>query len=234
MECLAVEMREKGLNNIRFTTIYPYFVRTPMILEKKMRPTSALVPFMSVSRCSNEVVDAILKEKTTAFIPSYIATFAMLKWLLSNGMLRAARDFMNCRYEPFSKSSTNETRKESESFSLHKMTDYFQSPHFSWFIIIPAALLVNFITWYKVELLPLAHLGVFGSLIYYVGVTRPALAVLFNLFALIAHLSEAIYSLHLCNRLDFSQVCTFKWFIQTFLLGFPSLRLLQQRTTKLN
>ncbi|VDK48024.1 unnamed protein product [Anisakis simplex] len=42
MESIQMEMRDRGLNGIKFTTIYPYFVRTPMILKMGMRPTSSL------------------------------------------------------------------------------------------------------------------------------------------------------------------------------------------------
>ncbi|VDM27747.1 unnamed protein product [Toxocara canis] len=43
MECLQMEMKDRGLNAIKFTTICPYFARTPMILNKGMRPTSLFV-----------------------------------------------------------------------------------------------------------------------------------------------------------------------------------------------
>nr|CAD2154825.1 unnamed protein product [Meloidogyne enterolobii] len=41
MECLRMELRDKGLEEvIKCTTICPYFVRTPMILDKGLRPIS--------------------------------------------------------------------------------------------------------------------------------------------------------------------------------------------------
>uniref|UniRef100_A0A914LT17 Uncharacterized protein n=1 Tax=Meloidogyne incognita TaxID=6306 RepID=A0A914LT17_MELIC len=41
MECLRMELRDKGFEEvIKCTTICPYFVRTPMILDKGLRPIS--------------------------------------------------------------------------------------------------------------------------------------------------------------------------------------------------
>ncbi|VDO83941.1 unnamed protein product [Onchocerca flexuosa] len=40
MQCLEIEMKERGLNGIHCTTVCPYFTRTPMILNLRMRPTS--------------------------------------------------------------------------------------------------------------------------------------------------------------------------------------------------
>ncbi|VDN88430.1 unnamed protein product [Brugia pahangi] len=79
MQCLQMEMKDKGLNGIRCTTVCPYFTRTPMILNLGMRPTSIWLPFMSVDRCACQIVDAILREKSIAFVPHYISIIAQLK-----------------------------------------------------------------------------------------------------------------------------------------------------------
>ena len=44
--------------------------------------------------------------------------------------------------------------------------------------------------------------------------------------ALLAHIGEAVYALNLCDSLGFSHTCSLKWFVQTFILGFPSLTIL--------
>uniref|UniRef100_A0A914RR84 Uncharacterized protein n=1 Tax=Parascaris equorum TaxID=6256 RepID=A0A914RR84_PAREQ len=44
MECLEMEMRDRGLYGINFTTLCPYFARTPMITNMGMRPTSPFIP----------------------------------------------------------------------------------------------------------------------------------------------------------------------------------------------
>ncbi|KAF7632566.1 hypothetical protein Mgra_00008013 [Meloidogyne graminicola] len=78
MECLRMELRDKGLEKlIKCTTICPYFVRTPMILSKGLRPISRWIPFMSIERCSLGIIDAILKEKVLIFIPSWLNVLVM-------------------------------------------------------------------------------------------------------------------------------------------------------------
>ena len=77
MECLEMEFRDRGLDGIKCTTVCPWFIRTPMILNKGMRPTSRLLPFMSVNRAGNQIIDAILKEKVISFIPFMVAVIVM-------------------------------------------------------------------------------------------------------------------------------------------------------------
>ncbi|KAK0402727.1 hypothetical protein QR680_016498 [Steinernema hermaphroditum] len=40
MECLQMELRDRGVEGVACTTVCPYFARTPMILNMGMRPTS--------------------------------------------------------------------------------------------------------------------------------------------------------------------------------------------------
>ncbi|KAE9547951.1 hypothetical protein FO519_008840 [Halicephalobus sp. NKZ332] len=79
MECLQMEFRDRGLNGIICTTVYPWFIRTPMILNMGMRPTSRLLPFMSVNRAGNQIIDAILKEKIVSFIPLTVGMIVMAR-----------------------------------------------------------------------------------------------------------------------------------------------------------
>lgn len=69
----------------------------------------------------------------------------------------------------------------------------------------------------------------FGTLAVYAGKEVPIIAVLLNLFALAVHLGEAVYAAWLCTRLNLNRACKFKWLIQTFILGYPSLRILCQK-----
>nr|CDP99457.1 BMA-DHS-29, isoform a [Brugia malayi] len=177
MQCLQMEMKDKGLNGIRCTTVCPYFTRTPMILNLGMRPTSIWLPFMSVDRCACQIVDAILREKSIAFVPHYIT-----------------------------------------------MNDFFKSPHLMWWILVPVALLINF-----VSLFYFCLFGVSGKFLELLGVRFPSFFIATNLFALIAHLGESMYSLKLCNLLRISRNNTLKWMLQTFILGYPSLRILLSR-----
>jgi len=47
-----------------------------------------------------------------------------------------------------------------------------------------------------------------------------------NLSAWIIHAIEAIYSLYLCDEVKLTHASALKWFLQTFVCGFSSLRLL--------
>eukprot|EP01096_Ripella_sp_DP13-Kostka_P017580 TRINITY_DN903_c0_g1_i1.p2 TRINITY_DN903_c0_g1~~TRINITY_DN903_c0_g1_i1.p2 ORF type:complete len:118 (-),score=36.04 TRINITY_DN903_c0_g1_i1:22-348(-) len=49
--------------------------------------------------------------------------------------------------------------------------------------------------------------------------------------AVVAHVGEASYAAFLCSKYKQSDI--FGWWIQTFILGFPSLRLLKRRVAKL-
>uniref|UniRef100_A0A1I7WJ46 Ion_trans domain-containing protein n=1 Tax=Heterorhabditis bacteriophora TaxID=37862 RepID=A0A1I7WJ46_HETBA len=79
MECLQMELRDRGLEGIVCTTLCPYFARTPMVLNAGMRPTCTWFPFMSVDSCSRRMVDAILKEKSLAFMPNYVTLVPSIK-----------------------------------------------------------------------------------------------------------------------------------------------------------
>ncbi|VDM92261.1 unnamed protein product, partial [Onchocerca ochengi] len=121
MQCLEMEMKERGLNGIRCTTVCPYFTRTPMILNLRMRPTSTWIPFMSIDRCACEIVDAILREKSIVFVPRYISLIAHFRGLLSERVEDAWREYLNCHYEPL-----KDEEMEEEEITIAKKTDYFK------------------------------------------------------------------------------------------------------------
>ncbi|KAI6231811.1 Epidermal retinol dehydrogenase 2 [Aphelenchoides besseyi] len=106
MECLQMEFRDRGLNGIKCTTLCPYFVRTPMILNMGMRPTSKFIPFMSINRCSQKAVHAILLEKVSCFIPGYVCIAGMIKNVMTYHVQKAMRNFLDCRYVPISTLAT--------------------------------------------------------------------------------------------------------------------------------
>ncbi|VDO09570.1 oxidoreductase, short chain dehydrogenase/reductase family protein [Brugia malayi] len=107
------------------------------------------------------------------------------------------------------------------------MNDFFKSPHLMWWILVPVALLINFMTWYDAHWF--GQFGVSGKFLELLGVRFPSFFIATNLFALIAHLGESMYSLKLCNLLRISRNNTLKWMLQTFILGYPSLRILLSR-----
>ncbi|VDL71284.1 unnamed protein product [Nippostrongylus brasiliensis] len=81
MEALQMELIAKGLyKNIALTSIYPYFVKTGFI-ENLEEPFSTFYDVIPVEKCSFEIVDAVLKEKQSHFIPGAIGTLCVyLKW----------------------------------------------------------------------------------------------------------------------------------------------------------
>ncbi|VDM62552.1 unnamed protein product [Angiostrongylus costaricensis] len=95
MECLQVELRDRGLEGIVCTTLCPYFARTPMVLNVGMRPTCLWFPFMSVESCSRRMIDAILKDKCIAFIPNYVSLVAMVKGVLNCAAMQLLFDAMS-------------------------------------------------------------------------------------------------------------------------------------------
>uniref|UniRef100_A0A158Q6V5 Dehydrogenase/reductase SDR family member 8 n=1 Tax=Elaeophora elaphi TaxID=1147741 RepID=A0A158Q6V5_9BILA len=314
MQCLEMEMKDKGLNGIRCTTVCPYFTRTPMILNLRMRPTSMWLPFMSINRCACEIADAILREKNIAFVPHYISIIAHLKGLLSERVENACREYLNCRYEPLKDEEVEEkeitTTKKTDYFKgldasrqyvlltaylilmtgylmmqgavqsvlqalllfitssnlvlaiyalhicdqlqfsfpckfqwftqifcfgfisflqLYPMNDFFKSPHLIWWILVPVALFINFMTWYNPHWF--GQFGMSGRFLELLGARFPSFFIATNLFALIAHFGESLYSLKLCNLLHISRNNTLKWMLQTFILGYPSLRILLNQNT---
>ncbi|KAK6023208.1 hypothetical protein OSTOST_11067, partial [Ostertagia ostertagi] len=105
------------------------------------------------------------------------------------------------------------------------MADYFRSPAFYWYLIILPALGINFLAYYSPNLLR-TYVPLIGSMAAYIGTNYHWITVYTNVFALVAHIGESLYALYLCAKLKFSLSCSASWFVQTFLLGFPSLSIL--------
>ncbi|KAJ1356116.1 hypothetical protein KIN20_013766 [Parelaphostrongylus tenuis] len=105
------------------------------------------------------------------------------------------------------------------------MTDYFRQPAFYWWMVIPPALLINFLSYYSPNILH-HHIPLLGPVVAHIGTDYHWITVITNLFALFAHIGESLYAIHLCQRMNFSLFCCTKWFVQTFVLGFPSLSIL--------
>ncbi|KAK5970831.1 Short-chain dehydrogenase/reductase family 16C member 6 [Trichostrongylus colubriformis] len=130
MECLQMELRDRGLDGIVCTTLCPYFSRTPMILREGIRPKCTWFPFMSVESCSRRMVDAILKEKCTYFMPNYVTVPAMLKGLLSVNAGRSLRDYLGIEFAPPSGITLPGRRTSSAA------EEYFCSPDVTWWLLI--------------------------------------------------------------------------------------------------
>ncbi|CCD67921.1 NADP-retinol dehydrogenase [Caenorhabditis elegans] len=222
MESLQMELRDRGLEGIKTTTLYPYFARTPMILENNMRPTCTWFPFMSIRSCSKRMVDSILKEKVHAFVPSYITLIPFVKNFCSLQVCRSLRNYLGVKYSASDPSFCKLT--------LIEMSDYYKTPQLFWWLLIVPALAINYISYAH----PAAALNIplIGSLVHKIGTEYPFVALLTNLFALVAHAGEALYALYLCHKANISFASTAKWVVQTFILGFPSLSILSRYEAK--
>uniref|UniRef100_A0A914Y4P3 Transmembrane protein 254 n=1 Tax=Panagrolaimus superbus TaxID=310955 RepID=A0A914Y4P3_9BILA len=101
--------------------------------------------------------------------------------------------------------------------------EYFKLAPLYWYAIILPALAFTFIVWYRPEWIPINYMPFIGEFAYNLGTKHSNIALLINIGALVAHIGEAIYSLYLCDQLNIAHASSFKWFIQTFLVGFSSL-----------
>ncbi|CAI4229345.1 unnamed protein product [Auanema sp. JU1783] len=218
MECLQMELRDMGLEGIKCTTLCPYFARTPMVCNAGLRPTCTWFPFMSIDSCSRRMVDDILKEKVLSFVPSYVTLTVLFKGLMSINVGRTLREYLGIKYDP---SNTNSERK-----LLPTPPDYYECPCIGWWMIIPLAMLFNFYIWWNPVVLAHPLLPIIGEKAASFGLQYPVLAFISNVIFLGTHLAEAIYVMTFCDSARFSLACSFKWFLQTFLLGYPSLTML--------
>uniref|UniRef100_A0AC34PYA4 Transmembrane protein 254 n=1 Tax=Panagrolaimus sp. JU765 TaxID=591449 RepID=A0AC34PYA4_9BILA len=254
MECLEMEMRDRGLDGIKCTTVCPWFIRTPMILNMGMRPTSRLLPFMSINRAATQIVDAILKEKIVSFIPFMVGVIVFARSLLTHHMQRAGRVYLNARYEPMERAINNnegdelsapftgdkiDKSQDSDTKMPRKITtpdnlrNFFKFAPLYWYLIIVPALFFNFITWYRPEWIPVNFLPYLGDFAYFLGTKHSWIPFCTNIFALVAHIGEAVYALHLCDKIGLTHAASFKWFLQTLIVGFASLSILVKEKNRL-
>ncbi|KAL3099506.1 hypothetical protein niasHS_002961 [Heterodera schachtii] len=292
MDCLRMELNDRGLhNNIKCTTICPFFVRTPMITSIGIRPISRWIPFLSANSCAQQIVDAVLKEKVIAFMPWWLGLIALLHSILPLNMQRVARDFINFRYEepdysmtddaqpktptttavdhPIQNGATAKTklavgempisngqmveervaekqaenggsngvrRKPSPLLRLQKrqMREHFEFVGFIWWLIIVPAMALTFVAFYDPALVNVHWLGPVGQFVYKLAIEYPNLILFINVAAWTAHMLEAVIALYLSDELYISHKCALFWFLQTLVLGFPSLRLLLKLRQKFN
>ncbi|WKY17227.1 hypothetical protein Q1695_001667 [Nippostrongylus brasiliensis] len=223
MECLQMELRDRGLDGIACTTLCPYFSRTPMVLNVGMRPTCTWFPFMSVESCSRRMVDAILKEKCISFMPNYVCLVPMIKGLLSVNAARSLREYLSIDYNPNGGMEFSHKRKTLPS------DEYFQSPHFVWWLIVFAFFLMLGILsspYYS------NSLSAFEMLLPTVVRQHRLTVVVLSCIVVCLHFLEGIYTLLLCDELRFSFACAAKWFLQTACIGYPSLKILMAHVHK--
>ncbi|KHJ81303.1 hypothetical protein OESDEN_19011, partial [Oesophagostomum dentatum] len=59
------------------------------------------------------------------------------------------------------------------------------------------------------------YLPIIGPIAGYIGTNYHWITVITNLFALVAHVGEGLYALHISRKLKLSALCSAKWFLQT-------------------
>ncbi|CAD6189133.1 unnamed protein product [Caenorhabditis auriculariae] len=226
MECLQMEMRDRGLDGIQCTTLCPYFARTPMVLSQGMRPTCTWFPFMSAKTCSRGMVDAILKEKVLAFVPSYVTLVPMIKGLLSQNACKSLREYLGIKYAP----NTIDCNSNCQTSPI--MAQYYRSPSIFWWILIVFGLLINYLAWSNPKVLNTSLLPFIGPLAAHIGHNYHWLTTISNSVALFLHVLEAFMALKLCRQGKLGFDSTAKWVVQTFIVGYPSLSILRAYVNK--
>uniref|UniRef100_A0A914WN64 Ketoreductase domain-containing protein n=1 Tax=Plectus sambesii TaxID=2011161 RepID=A0A914WN64_9BILA len=98
MESLENELHDRDITGVKCTTVYPYFTETAMVTYE---PTSTFYNVIPLDKCISSIVDAVLKEKRTSFIPStFFFIFYIVKPFLSKHSFFASRKWLNFRYGP--------------------------------------------------------------------------------------------------------------------------------------
>uniref|UniRef100_A0A5S6Q0A7 Short-chain dehydrogenase/reductase 3 n=1 Tax=Trichuris muris TaxID=70415 RepID=A0A5S6Q0A7_TRIMR len=100
MESLEWEIHDQGLSDhLKTTTVYPFFTKTNLL--KSCTLSSPVLPFLTIEQTAKGIVDAVLYEKSEAYIPNYCKWFCVeLKSIasMSKYVQHAFRNFFDIRY----------------------------------------------------------------------------------------------------------------------------------------
>ena len=107
------------------------------------------------------------------------------------------------------------------------MSKRFESPPFIWWCIVPISIIYLFLMVHWPYAIPFKTLGPLGDLTYYLISNYRFLLLLILWSTLAAHVYEAFVARRICRQLNIDQQSTNLWMIQTFILGFPSLKILK-------
>ncbi|OZC05257.1 oxidoreductase, short chain dehydrogenase/reductase family protein [Onchocerca flexuosa] len=104
METLQMELYEENKNGVILTTIYPYFVDTALVSSNMTEPFSTFFDVIPLDKCVEEIVDAILKERMSYFIPQSLAFLCnVAKCYTTKCTMPYVKQLVNCRYQTLSK-----------------------------------------------------------------------------------------------------------------------------------
>ena len=93
---------------------------------------------------------------------------------------------------------------------------------------IPAAIAFAYLLAHQPQLIPFERLGVIGGFFQYLVNHYALLPIIAFWATVVAHIYEAILARGMCQKLKMSSTSTLGWMIQTFILGYPSLKILRE------
>lgn len=112
-------------------------------------------------------------------------------------------------------------------FVVFQMSHGFQASALVWWLTIPAAIAFSCLMAHFPSVIPFGSLSIVGSFLFHlVTYYRPLVIVAFWA-TIVAHVYEASIAHRICRDLRMAQVSTYLWMTQTFILGYPSLRILK-------
>lgn len=107
------------------------------------------------------------------------------------------------------------------------MAKGFQSAGLLWWVTIPAAIAFAYLLAHQPQLVPFERLGVIGGFFQYLVNHFAVLLIIVFWATVVAHIYEAILARGMCQKLKMGSTSTLGWTIQTFILGYPSLKILR-------
>ncbi|XP_065055731.1 transmembrane protein 254-like [Rhopilema esculentum] len=110
--------------------------------------------------------------------------------------------------------------------------DHFESSSLLYYVLVTVALVSFEILCFQTSLFPFERLGGAGKRLKYLTDHHLDTIRAGFLFAVALHIFEAIYANFKCRSINMSQSAKMKWTIQTFIIGYASLRLLNSYCEK--
>ncbi|CAF1450305.1 unnamed protein product [Adineta steineri] len=128
----------------------------------------------------------------------------------------------------------NDSLRDNCSYrNTDRMTDhFFQAVNPLWYIPCDGGLLQLAIITFWPNIMSYDYLGLLGQFMKYLAYNHHCLLVWIFSISIFLHIFEACVAWRICKRLNIDSNNTRRWFIQTLLLGYPSLGILRQYATK--
>lgn len=106
--------------------------------------------------------------------------------------------------------------------------DYFQHAHPLWYLPCDGGLLYLTIVTFWPHRMPYHYFSYFGQFSKYLAFNYHPLLLGIFVMAMFLHVYETLIAYRLCRTLNLDRQCTWRWIVQTLLLGYPSLSLLKR------